>query len=688
MCAREPLRPDVTHHPAPPTRATLAPFTDPETRLTLKRRHSYHSSHHLTDSSSGSISTSPSSAASSLQYTTYPPNQCNTLPSYAHPVILPQSFATGFTPSVTTMYVPLPSPSPWCDPLDAAASPARACSYSHVTSRSDANPTGLLPPPLRGSLAAGADAADRDYSNTAPLSARSQLPPHAQPNHLYHYTDTPRAVHAGGLQHSGFAYPAMASTTGPGYGTTAAECQNFPWPELTVLAEMTCEGTPVTPELHCKVEKGFFPSTLDNKWTCYRRNYFSVTCHFTLTPSYDNARMYLKRNGSPEMIQALGMKLSAAVDGAGGKSIELVQHTPKRDNGPKTKIEVTKVSPHTPAGQNNHSISPNGVYTVPMGTFHPTGVPQGPFLPLQDTPDPNATGVINNSTGVPTPQLSYASAYGPMTPHRHPLQPGQQTSHTFERVQFKQATANNGKRRASQQYFHLIVELYADVRKDGADNPNWVKVAHRVSDKIVVRGRSPSHYQNEGQHGQAGRGGSSSGANGYSGSSGGHGGMNTGGFRGTSTGYGNGLNGSSAGGYGRSTGYSMHGGLSHHHSSSDSSSPNSNDSASEDTAHPFSATGHDAIMTDSERSSYQEHEGYRYYPAPLYESTLPPLSKVEGGLGEPRHYAVKTEYGDAVAGAQQTWTGMPSGAGLSRFQGVDTSRGHFPMMGDVTAGFS
>ncbi|KAI7771401.1 hypothetical protein LZL87_010841 [Fusarium oxysporum] len=66
--------------------------------------------------------------------------------------------------------------------------------------------------------------------------------------------------------------------------------------------------------------------------------------------------------------------------------------------------------------------------------------------------------------------------------------------HTFERVQFKQATMNNGKRRAQQQYHQLVVSLLADVGEHDADR--FVKVAERRSVRLVVRGRSPGHYQN------------------------------------------------------------------------------------------------------------------------------------------------------------------------------------------------
>jgi hypothetical protein len=60
---------------------------------------------------------------------------------------------------------------------------------------------------------------------------------------------------------------------------------------------------------------------------------------------------------------------------------------------------------------------------------------------------------------------------------------------TFERVQFKTATANNGKRRATQQFYILMVDLFAHTQ-DG----RIIRVAASQSDTLVVRGRSPGHY--------------------------------------------------------------------------------------------------------------------------------------------------------------------------------------------------
>ena len=540
--------------------------------------------------------------------------------------------------------------------------------YSHVLNRSESATSGLLPPihySMRSPIPGTTNASDRDsYAHSTPLLARTQL----SPNGYSTYTDTPRSVISTSTLFSppsGLYAHHMASSSSQNYQNPQNDCANFPWPNLEVLLVMTCEGQEVTPEVHAKVEKGFFLAPGDQKWTCYRRNYFSVNCSFELHPNINNARMYLKRTSSntTEQVQAMGMRLSAAVDGSGGKNIELIQHTPKRDNGPKSKIEVVKVSPTPTSGRQEHTLSPNGIYQVPISTFHPTGAVPSPFLPLQNTAESSASSSSSNQSSQISGSYPYATAGG------HLPMPGQNTNHTFERVQFKQATANNGKRRASQQYFHLIVELFADVRKDGSDTPTWVKVAQRVSEKIVVRGRSPSHYQNEGQNGQGGRG-SANGGGGYSATGGASfGGLHSGRFRSSASGYG-----SIGGGAGYGGG---HYGL-HASSGESASSPESVEGGAMDD-HPM-----DTVMSDADRGGMQDADGYSYHPGAIYESTpnqlpLPKIETVTRGFTEPRQYAVKAEYPDAVPGPH--W----QVGGYGRFHGFETSRNYFP---DLSAGAS
>nr|KMM69390.1 hypothetical protein CPAG_05706 [Coccidioides posadasii RMSCC 3488] len=93
-------------------------------------------------------------------------------------------------------------------------------------------------------------------------------------------------------------------------------------------------------------------------------------------------------------------------------------------------------------------------------------------------------------------QMDYGSSYGA-------AQQSSQipTSHTWERIQFQKATANNGKRRAQQQFYNLVAELWADVSDPLGNGTERVMLARKLSHPVVVRGRSPGHYKDAKQPG-------------------------------------------------------------------------------------------------------------------------------------------------------------------------------------------
>ncbi|KAJ2349468.1 hypothetical protein GGH91_000794 [Coemansia sp. RSA 2671] len=175
-----------------------------------------------------------------------------------------------------------------------------------------------------------------------------------------------------------------------------------------------------------QVDRGFFLA--DNEWTCYRRNYFQVSCTFGLVgergpaPDQECPCVVMDASGTAHTAVRFLVAISAQVASSRDKDVELVQHTPKRDKGPQT----------TPQAQ-----------------------------PIRCTGGPSA---ISSSTVC------------------------------FERLQFKTATANNGKRRAAQQYYTLVVDLLAD-----CDDGERCLVASTTSSPIVVRGRSPGHYADTAQ---------------------------------------------------------------------------------------------------------------------------------------------------------------------------------------------
>jgi meiosis-specific transcription factor NDT80 len=234
-------------------------------------------------------------------------------------------------------------------------------------------------------------------------------------------------------------------------------------------------GTPIKIDIHGAIDKGFFLS--DGEWTCYRRNYFSCVCSYSLTPHYHNATMQYLPAGSATSYQVFGfaMSISAVVSDSDSQSIDLVQHTPKRDKGPTAKPDKVRLLPKTP---------------------------QQPPHPLGMYQDHHA--MSSGSRAIYEGQGYGQSGQGP-----YPQE------HTFERIQFKQATANNGKRRAAQQYYHLVVELFVDVGTQNSGE-QFVKVAERKSAKMIVRGRSPGHYQTERRGSTSSGPGGSSGMGSYS----------------------------------------------------------------------------------------------------------------------------------------------------------------------------
>ncbi|KAH6634556.1 hypothetical protein B0J18DRAFT_461717 [Chaetomium sp. MPI-SDFR-AT-0129] len=250
------------------------------------------------------------------------------------------------------------------------------------------------------------------------------------------------------------AYGALKMDTG--YPSSKSQPSMPPLVTMTSLGHLSygdASATPIKVEINGAIDKGFFMA--DSEWTCYRRNYFSCVCSFSLMPTMHNSPIHFLQTGSSQAYTVLGfaMCISAVVSDNDSHTIELVQHTPKRDKGPTAKPEKTRLSAKPPQSS-HHPLS--SLYAGPDGSLGSSRYDQG-FGQAQQSSAP--------------------------------------TEHTFERIQFKQATANNGKRRAAQQYYHLIVELWADVGQQASDQ--WVKVAYRKSAKMIVRGRSPGHYQSE-----------------------------------------------------------------------------------------------------------------------------------------------------------------------------------------------
>ena len=214
-----------------------------------------------------------------------------------------------------------------------------------------------------------------------------------------------------------------------------------------------CIGTrePVFAQINARLDRGFFVNE-NQEWTSYRRNYFKVSVGFTLHQNPDgpaiamdaNTDVTLSRNGQHFKSFQVGL-VGRLADC--DKCVELIQHTPKRD-----KNAINIVRPMTVAPGGNPAISASA-----------SGTPATASNGLQGSMSPPASGTTFAPTVV-----------------------------TFDRVQFKKATANNGKRKAAQQFYTLEVELYGITELD-----ERVLISTIASAPLVIRGRSPGHYSSK-----------------------------------------------------------------------------------------------------------------------------------------------------------------------------------------------
>lgn len=482
-------------------------------------------------------------------------------------------------------------------------------------------------------------AATRDLYSTATPSYRRIPDHHTQP------LQAPRSPSYPGLSrrqplsptpspHVPFAPLRMD----PGYGQKAQA--NLPPlnPQTTLGVLSAQDGSAIKFEINGSIDKGFFLS--DNDWTCYRRNYFSCICSFSLVPDYHTQGMQFTvgsgQSSQTFPVHGFAMSISAMVADSDTHSIDLVQHTPKRDKGPIAKPDKVRLSPK-PA-QAPGAYGQLGMYGQPD-----TGLPSS--RPYEQG------GFGQGSAALPT-------------------------EHTFERIQFKQATANNGKRRAAQQYYHLIIELYADVGDQSAQT--WVKMGYRKSAKMIVRGRSPGHYQSE-RRGSSGSGpsnGSGLGDGGYGSSMmGGH-------FGGGATLM---TNPYGSAGYGDPRhGYS--GGRHHQHHHDMPMEP---------------------VLSAEDEKHIHETKAYQYYPTPMYEGDQDARDPVEvfhhstkmetdcSPQQQPQHSHHSTSYqmdkvkGESYdSGISNVWYPGSSSYGsqrCGRFEGKSTSAGYYPSMLPPTA---
>jgi len=175
-----------------------------------------------------------------------------------------------------------------------------------------------------------------------------------------------------------------------------------------------------------KVDRGFFPTGPEKDFTCYRRNYFQISVSF----SADNIK------NPAEFTTPCYLKVGNEM----------------------LKIENFYIGICAKVKNTNKEIR-----VVQQTAKREKGPQNKPALKLcKPGGNPNYYhGLTSNQSIV-----------------------------TFERLQFKSATPNSSKRAATQQFYALVIELYADTPE------RKYKIATIESKRLIVRGRSPGHYLN------------------------------------------------------------------------------------------------------------------------------------------------------------------------------------------------
>ncbi|KAI9729739.1 MAG: hypothetical protein M1834_006690 [Cirrosporium novae-zelandiae] len=463
-----------------------------------------------------------------------------------------------------------------------------------------------------------------------------------------------------------------------------------PFEKTKILYPITAmDNQPINVEVQAKIDKGFFQ--VGSEWTCYRRNYFSVQSSFSLRPNAPSVQLFLhSHRENPEPIHGFYLTISAIQDGEVGKPMGLVQHTPKRIKDETSKPAKLKVLPN-PTGSLSSYAGSSQSYRL-EAPFSVSGGLQGSGLSMGYDHSNGLTGLAGQ------------------TPHQA----------VFERIQFEKATANNGKRRAAQQYYNLVVELYADLgRSSSSSESRFLKIATKQSAPMIVRGRSPGHYKDRTRDSSSSMGPDGSGGNGDGGPgstmppSGGSGGPSR-----PSISYSDVSGGSRLGG----NSYHSPDATQGHSRSASMSLPSSASSASYDGA-PASHVPVEMILTAEEEAAIEETPGYQYYPSPILhedprssthqdriqlprpvsstsEATMRPVNGTPSGFNlsstsdsrsqmtdsnrrDPRdspqsnHHRQLPSFGSAWSYGSVGGSTSSRNCG-SRFQGVESSRGYYP----------
>ena len=202
------------------------------------------------------------------------------------------------------------------------------------------------------------------------------------------------------------------------------------------------QAVPVT--LRCDMPRtfGYLDKEGTRRWVAYRRNYFQPFVSIELEPpSSDDQGHLTTEDTSGRMTPILGFRARLRGYNNQNNEVEMVVFTAKRK------------PLYTGWGMSNEKTGPAPVRLRP--------------------------------TDKRTQRVVYPESTG---------DPSLKTEHKFERPQFKASTDNNGMRRSGQTYYHVRVEVEAELQS-GNGETEWVLVASCRSGPLITRGRSPKSFE-------------------------------------------------------------------------------------------------------------------------------------------------------------------------------------------------
>ncbi|KAK9314883.1 hypothetical protein V1522DRAFT_393275 [Lipomyces starkeyi] len=260
------------------------------------------------------------------------------------------------------------------------------------------------------------------------------------------------------------------------------------------------------------------------RWLAYRRNYLSITINVVFdiplsalpTPQPSSSPLLPRsrqtvdnhsfsivldlRNGTQRVVKVKFFAVTVvAEDEINGRPVDLIQHTSKRDQGPRRKPVVARIRP---------TLSDGRLAATPIS--HPASL--GAHRLLEDfIPMDRPASADSSSNNMPRGS-STSPDYTTGLDSEHEQPPSFESHHEtaevvcFERIQFKRATANNGRKNTAQQMFRVVAILYAAVdetecfdgvvsnAEHGTNGIRYLEIQRVATGGIMVRGRSPGHY--------------------------------------------------------------------------------------------------------------------------------------------------------------------------------------------------